>query len=200
VDHWRSDFVENGRTECGNYLMFQNTIPNASGAVVRRDLFLECLDVPADVRLNGDWLTWIRVLLKSDVAFIAEPLNRFRSHQVTVRRKMPWGNQYLELLSVLSFLATEFRDDPVVLHRIKSAVIGHWRYGGSCIESKDSWKTFVSSLTLVRRLAPEHLREIIAGYTWYRLIHSRTLKPIRKLKRQLRPVTESKQSTFAPSL
>jgi Glycosyl transferase family 2 len=71
-ERWKQDFVNNGKDECQRYLIYKNTIPNAGCA-------------EESLKLCGDWLTWIKMLMQSDIAFIAAPLNYFRTHDQSVR-------------------------------------------------------------------------------------------------------------------
>jgi glycosyltransferase involved in cell wall biosynthesis len=83
--HWHSDFVAGGRDECARYLSQQNMIPNASATVFRRDLFEAVGGADASMRLCGDWKMWAAMLLRSDLAHVAEPLNFYRFHAQNVR-------------------------------------------------------------------------------------------------------------------
>ncbi|MGQ9661504.1 MAG: glycosyltransferase family 2 protein [Kiritimatiellia bacterium] len=87
-EHWQTDYVNSGREECCRYLIYQNTIPNASAVVFRKNVFLRVGGAPEDFRLCGDWMTWIKILSVSDVAFTARPLNYFRRHSGTVRSRL----------------------------------------------------------------------------------------------------------------
>jgi glycosyltransferase involved in cell wall biosynthesis len=75
---WKFDFVNNGRDEIRNYLIEKNTIPNASAVVARRAVVSEALPVDTSFQLCGDWMHWGKVLLHTDVAYVAEPLNHWR--------------------------------------------------------------------------------------------------------------------------
>lgn len=80
---WKSDFTIKGVNFIKNYLIVKNVIPNASAVVFRRDLvdtsfFSEEL---LNMRMCGDWLFWMHLCSKTDIAFIATPLNYFRNHQ-----------------------------------------------------------------------------------------------------------------------
>lgn len=89
TDRWERDFVANGTEECRRYLCQKNTIPNASGVVFRRDIFEEIGGVSGDFKLCADWHLWARMLTKSNLSFVARPLNQFRLEQgsVTQNRK-----------------------------------------------------------------------------------------------------------------
>jgi glycosyltransferase involved in cell wall biosynthesis len=82
---WRNSFVMPGPEICAREFIFINAIPNASGAVFKRRLALDAGMADPTWRLCGDWKFWVDILLRSDLAFIAEPLNRFRTHGGTAR-------------------------------------------------------------------------------------------------------------------
>jgi glycosyltransferase involved in cell wall biosynthesis len=85
-DRWNRSYVNYGRDEVARYLVQRNTIPNASAVLVRKDLLLQASNRHVEwMRVCGDWLTWSRVLIRADVAFVAEPLNYFRSHGRSMR-------------------------------------------------------------------------------------------------------------------
>jgi len=83
---WREDFVERGRNEL-NYLLQRNTIPNASAVLMRRQLFFDAGMADPSFKVIGDWMLWWKILMQADVAFVAEPLNHFRTHAGSVRGK-----------------------------------------------------------------------------------------------------------------
>jgi glycosyltransferase involved in cell wall biosynthesis len=85
AERWKTAFVNDGRSECKDYLFWKNTVPNASAVLFRRDVYLQTGGAPANMRLSGDWMTWVRMLLISDVAFVPASLNYFRQHDSSVR-------------------------------------------------------------------------------------------------------------------
>ncbi|KAB8330880.1 glycosyltransferase [Scytonema tolypothrichoides VB-61278] len=85
-ERWERDFVDTGKNEC-QYLLFTNTIPNASAVLMRRKVFAEAGKFDVQLRLAADWMLWVKMLMISDIAFVAEPLNYFRTHNNTVRSK-----------------------------------------------------------------------------------------------------------------
>lgn len=105
-ERWKHDFVNRGPDEVARYLICRNTIPNASAALVRKDLLLTAVQDAERLRLAGDWWTWARVLLESDVAFVAEPLNRFRTHQRSVRDTTAPKDHCAELFVVMAHICS----------------------------------------------------------------------------------------------
>lgn len=84
ADRWRSDFDCPGEAEA-RFLLFANTIPNASAVLMRTDRFREQGGFDTSFRLCADWMLWARLLRGGDVAYRQEPLNRFRRHAASVR-------------------------------------------------------------------------------------------------------------------
>jgi len=84
-ERWEKDFVSNGKNECSKYLIFENIIHNASAVLIKRSVYEKVGYADESLKLCGDWLLWIKMLLISDIAFVAEPLNYYRAHPETVR-------------------------------------------------------------------------------------------------------------------
>lgn len=77
-ERWEGDFVNDGKDEVRRYLIHKNTIPNASAVIMRRSVLNQVLPVDTSFQLCGDWLHWGKVLLETDLAYVAEPLNDWR--------------------------------------------------------------------------------------------------------------------------
>jgi glycosyltransferase involved in cell wall biosynthesis len=104
-ERWNHDFIANGLDECQKSLLFKNTIPNASAVLIRRSIYEAIGGAEESLSLTGDWMTWIRMLLKSDIAFSAQPLNFFRCHSSSVRsRSVLNGTEYYERMIILQTL------------------------------------------------------------------------------------------------
>jgi glycosyltransferase involved in cell wall biosynthesis len=84
---WATDFRNDGTDEVRRYLTAKNTIPNASAVLSRRAVALQALPVDASFKLCGDWLHWGKILLRSHVAYVARPLNRWRLRSSNSRRR-----------------------------------------------------------------------------------------------------------------
>lgn len=88
TQHWRQDFVAAGPDECRRFLSLKCTLPNASAVLLRRSVLEQVGGADETMRLAGDWMTYIKMLLVSDLAFVAEPLNFFRTHSASVRHTL----------------------------------------------------------------------------------------------------------------
>lgn len=84
---WKHDFVNDGKDECSQYLIIKNTIPNASAILLRRSVYEKVGGADETMRVAGDWMLWAKILLNSDVAFVAKSLNYYRTHTNNVRKK-----------------------------------------------------------------------------------------------------------------
>lgn len=98
---WKHDFVLNGREFCSQFMYPWNMIANGSAVVFRRSALAAAGGVAKDLRLCGDWMTYVNVLLASDVAYVATPLNYFRIHAATVRSRTQAPEYYRESQAVL---------------------------------------------------------------------------------------------------
>lgn len=93
---WKRDYFARGRDECRRFLVRMNTIPSASAVVFRRELALEVGLADPAFRLSGDHDLWVRMLLRSDLAYVAEPLAVFRRHGASVRSGTYADGTFLE--------------------------------------------------------------------------------------------------------
>lgn len=102
---WCQDFVNNGREECRRFLFASNTIPNASAALVRKVQYEQAGGADTTFKLCGDWMLWTRLLLISDICFVAEPLNYWREHEQSIRTSQRRdGLDLIESYRVMSFI------------------------------------------------------------------------------------------------
>jgi glycosyltransferase involved in cell wall biosynthesis len=102
---WSKNFINSGTSECKDFLVCKNTIPNASAVLFRKNLYTEFGGADETFVVAGDWLAWTKILLASDVNFIAEPLNYFRCHPTsTSRNSMRLGSVIREALRIISLI------------------------------------------------------------------------------------------------
>jgi glycosyltransferase involved in cell wall biosynthesis len=94
-EKWATDYFETGKNEC-NYIVVQNTIPNASAVLIKKTIFHALGGFDENLKVGADWMLWSKILLASDIVFIADPLNYFRIHPITVRNLMKRQSPYIE--------------------------------------------------------------------------------------------------------
>jgi glycosyltransferase involved in cell wall biosynthesis len=147
---WKNDYIEYGINECANYLSVKNVIPNASAVMFRRCFMAELRSDMENFKLCGDWLFWIEILLKSDVAFIAEPLNFFRCHKNTARSLTKLKTAILEQINILDYLSRSVKIPDITFCKIKSDMINSYfsSYYSEPIDYKDLIKFYGKLLAL----------------------------------------------------
>jgi glycosyltransferase involved in cell wall biosynthesis len=164
AQRWRQDFVNDGRDECRRFLVMKNTIPNASAAVFRRSVFDRAGGADESFQSCGDWMTWVRMLLLSDVAYSAETLNYFRVHPDSVTRRRGEGvNQLLEWFRVRAAVARHVELDPGMRRRVCEDMADMWRgtAGGTRYEFR--WRDHARVLAAAGRLGPAVASRLLAG-------------------------------------
>lgn len=132
-DRWLHDYVGSGSDECLRFLLYHNTIANASAVVFRRSLAEKVGFADESFKICGDWLFWAGMMLETDVAFVAQPLNYFRRHGTTVRAiRTTDGYSIEESYRVISFLASKLDLDDSILEPIRESYCGAWLWDAWC--------------------------------------------------------------------
>lgn len=80
----RADTLIGGR-EMRRFLLNSCVIPNMSAALFRRSAFAEVGQFSPAYRACIDWDMYFRLADRHDFTYVAEPLNRFRQHDATIR-------------------------------------------------------------------------------------------------------------------
>ncbi len=128
TDAWEQNFVKNGADACRNWLVFNNPIPNASGALMLKSTFKKVGGGDATMRLNGDWLLYCKLLTHSKLAFNAQPLNYFRVHQQTQRHKAKaTTDTYLELIRINTYLRQNIKNIEAQADKALERIAGWWK-------------------------------------------------------------------------
>jgi len=121
---WQNDYAAKGERECVSCLLSRCTIPNASAALFRREAYQRAAGAEEGLRLCGDWLTYVKILLLSDVAYLAEPLNYFRYHSQSVRSTTSVKQGLEEAYAVRAYICRKL--GPNSSERRRAARMG-WR-------------------------------------------------------------------------
>lgn len=98
------DYFAKGRDEINDKLVYENTIPNASGVLFRKDIYRQCGGADETMKLCGDWMLWAKILTIADIYFIAEPLNYFRLTPASARSRFSHIQTFEERLKVLKYI------------------------------------------------------------------------------------------------
>jgi glycosyltransferase involved in cell wall biosynthesis len=159
---WRHDFFNSGTDECARYLTIKNTIPNASAVVFRRSVYEEMGGAPEDLRYTGDWITWIRMLMRSDICFVAQHWNFFRKHGGTVRnRAVLEGIWAEEGYKVLEYIAGQVDVPAACRARALSNFAGNWVDSATTPDTRMSEADHRRIYELASRLDPGLFRRVL---------------------------------------
>lgn len=136
---WEADFINNGKDEAARFLLFHNTIPNASAALIRKAAYTSVGGAEPGWKLNGDWMFYAKLLMTGDIAFCAKTLNYFRTHPVTQRHRANLTPVvYDEILKILSFINQNANPDAKRVRKAHRIVSGWW--SGSLFRQRWDWK------------------------------------------------------------
>lgn len=113
---WNFDYINSGLDEVTNFLLYKNTIPNASAIIFRKSAFLKVKKSFERMKLCGDWLLWMQLLRTGKIAYSSKPLNYFRKHSATTRvmdsaakKKLRIEEELKILHDIRSFLSKDER-------------------------------------------------------------------------------------------
>jgi len=171
ADRWKADFVNSGAAEIKNYLVYKNTIPNASAVLFRKTLVSDGVMAPEEMRLAGDWMFWTQVLSRSDIAYIAKPLNYFRApHSASQREKTK--RQCLDLLEgleVYAFIEGNVQLTDAVKRKCLQHQVKLW--SSLAFERRLSWDTNRAIYSKLLSVHPEILASTVRSVAAPFLLH-----------------------------
>lgn len=78
------NFSMGGEKYIEQFLIYRNTIPNASAVVFKKSAYLAVGGADASIKYCSDWLTWLKMLSTGSISFHAEAKNKFRYHNSSV--------------------------------------------------------------------------------------------------------------------
>ena len=111
-ERWCKSYRTRGEEEIRTCLAVKNTLPNASAVLFRRSALRAALDRDLETictyRIAGDWLTYLAVLERGDVAFVSESLNRHRRHVSSVTLSANAKSHLAEILRVQQWVARRY--------------------------------------------------------------------------------------------
>ncbi len=151
--HWEKDYVNNGRDECRRFLVQDNTVPNVSAVLFRKSVYEQAGGADEGMRACGDWLLYANIMLKSDVAFVSEPLNFFRQHTLSVTHTSGWNGLLLkEGYQVVDFIVRHVQVDAHVLRLSCKMRMGDWRRVMLSSQNCIPWRRNVVIYRIARRV------------------------------------------------
>jgi glycosyltransferase involved in cell wall biosynthesis len=180
-ERWQRDFIAYGKAECKEYLLYGNTIPNFSAVLFRRSVFERAGFAEEDMRLCGDWLSWIKMLMISDVAFVAKPLNFYRWHSGTVRRTFKYVDHVRERYQVLDYFRRHANVSDLELDVVYSKLLKEWSHR----IRRRKWRDGIGDIPAVIRIAADADPRFVRRFGWL-MADKLTFKLTEKVRRKLR--------------
>jgi len=124
---WTADYFAEGSTECRNYMVRCNTVPNASAVVFRKAAWQRVGGADETLRLCGDWRLWAAMALEGRIMYVSEPLNYYRAHDASVRSKSKLtGLDVAEALQVIRWILDRVTPQEAVLRKTYKTFAGLW--------------------------------------------------------------------------
>jgi glycosyltransferase involved in cell wall biosynthesis len=124
---WTIDFTMDGREAFDKYFALKNPVPNASAVIFRKIAYQNVGAADESFRLCGDWKLWASMASMGKIAFVAEPLNFFRSHGTTVRNRTGTSKaDVLEYLRVARWITEHGSFSVAMLERIREERANMW--------------------------------------------------------------------------
>ncbi len=103
-------YIDTGHDELSNDMYLHNIISNVSGVLFRKDIYIKAGWADSSMRYCGDWFFYCRILLISDIGYIARPLNIFRRHaNSTFHEYYKSGRYVFEVMNIYWFLSTKIK-------------------------------------------------------------------------------------------
>lgn len=164
---WSEDFINGGREECRRYLASRNTIPNASAVLIRRTAYEKAGYADDTMHLCGDWLMWIKILLVSDIAFVAERLNYYRTNPNSVRyRNSHRATYHEEAYRVVRYALDHVSIPTETLEETCQTLLGGWvnsiRRRGTLRPWQETRNIYRNASTVDNRLKSRILKNVVS--------------------------------------
>jgi glycosyltransferase involved in cell wall biosynthesis len=124
---WMQDFINNGKDECSRYLIFKCTVPNGSAVLIRRSVYERVGGADEKMKYTGDWILWVKMLLLSDISFVAKPLNYYRKHKNSLtNNSLKDGTLLLEYCQIVSYISHSLDVPEGILEEVFNRIIVWW--------------------------------------------------------------------------
>ena len=142
---WCHAYVRYGRDEIRDSLAIKNTIPNVSAVLMRKPDLSEIEALFVTLRNAGDWLAYVHLLERGDVAFFPEALNYHRRHLRSVTsgdRGSEHGpvNLMRETMLVQQHVSERHRLTPEVERKREASLQATYEFLGLAADGPPSYK------------------------------------------------------------
>jgi glycosyltransferase involved in cell wall biosynthesis len=162
---WLKKYVNNGRDEVEKYLCRLCSIINVSSVLFTREIFLRTAHVAISYKQAGDWMTYIKILEHSDIAYTPEKLNFHRIHTAKKTQNTVTNLIYFkEMLRVFRYTHQHFAISEQTQEYQFRHILWQWNehYNGPYgrISKRNNSILFLHLIASY----PHHIKTIIAQY------------------------------------
>lgn len=99
---FKAHFRLSGKDYINRFLIYRNTIPNASAVLFSKKMYKMAGGADETVSKCSDWFTWLKMLSFSNIAYVPQHLNSFRYHDnsVIAMAKNNTGERYIGVYEI----------------------------------------------------------------------------------------------------
>ncbi len=105
TDKWDHRYIANGEKELNDTLKWNCTINNISSVLLNRRSVLGSIQKIQSYRYHGDWLLYMMLAQKGNIAYTPDKLNTYRDHQENHSKSLDYlQGTKKECFSILAYL------------------------------------------------------------------------------------------------
>ena len=145
---WLKAYVRRGIDEVRDSLAVKNTIPNVSAVLMRKPDLSEIASELFTLRNAGDWLVYVHLLERGDLAYFPQPLNYHRRHGGSVTIGNGGVNLMRETLLVQRHILDRHPLPPDIERKREAHLQSTYEYLGLHVDGPASYKEHESLRTL----------------------------------------------------
>lgn len=112
TNHYLKSYINDGKAEIEQVLCTNNTIPNASGVVFKKDKNLEIHRFLKDAqayKLAGDWFFYAKYLMNGSICYSSDSLNYHRIHKNSVTTSTDNYLRFCEIRKIQDMICENVR-------------------------------------------------------------------------------------------
>lgn len=106
--HWDKSYINSGKDEFINFSFLNCTIANVSSAVIKRGEYTTFFRLSGRYKQAGDWLFYVNIMCKGDIAFYNKPLNYYRVHGDNVSSVTKKEAHIKEIISIHDYYRKKY--------------------------------------------------------------------------------------------
>lgn len=139
ITKWKESYCISGKDEVVQGLGIKNTIPNASGVLMRKNSLKEISNLLTSYSICGDWFTYLYLLKEGKVAFNKNILNYHRRHSNSIISvKEQTIDIYEEIFRIKNFILDNFKIPSTIQQRFLNQISSEYtRLGCKGIDDRD---------------------------------------------------------------